>query len=147
MEEGHKPVMEDVSFRMVNSTFFKTILVIEFAFAFWLPVVALGMGLFGTPIALVNIFSGLFDWYFVPLMTIGGALGFWGVCQLLAKSLDSEIKLAAKRRLIIYLVCGVLALLPVPFLFLDSVALSIFAVVPYFVTAHLIYINRGYFAN
>ena len=133
---------------MANINFRKTLLVIEFAIAFWVPVVALAFGLFGTPIALFGFINGNFSGYFVPLLTIGGSLGFWGASQLLAKALDPEIKLASNNRMIIYIACGIASALPLTIMLVpNSVLLAAFSLLPIIVTIQLVVIHRRCFWN
>ncbi|MDM7862295.1 hypothetical protein QTP81_16935 [Alteromonas sp. ASW11-36] len=132
----------------MKTPFLKFLLVAEFALAFWIPVVAMAFGLFGTQMAIASMFSGSFSSLFIPLLTIGGAMGFWGISKLLAASLTTDITLPPKGRLIFYLVCGCFAAIPLPYLFFsNSVLFSVFSVLPFIVTVQLVILHRGYFAG
>ena len=137
-----------VSSRMVKNPLLKFLLVAEFALAFWIPIVAIAFGFFGSMFVIVDMFRGSFDGVFIPLITIGGVLGFWGISKLLAAALTTEIKMPPKGRMIFYLACGCLAAAPLPHTFFpNSVLFFVFSVLPYIVTVQLIIIHRGYFGN
>ena len=131
---------------VLTKTYLKFFLVLEFVIAFWLPVMALATGLLATPIAISGFFYGNFEGYIAPLLSACGGLGLRGVCQLLAHSINCEIRLPCKKRMILYLVVGIGATIPLPLMFMDeSIVLTAFTISPIAVTFHLVFLNRNYF--
>ena len=126
---------------------YRTILVCEFALAFWLPVAALALGIFiGFPVGIMGLFEGQIEALVYPMLTIGGLIGLWGVCQLLAKALDEEMNIARPKRLLFYIFSGCLAMAPFTYIAFEGFGKwSFILLMPYIVTGQLIYNNRGYF--
>ncbi|ARD22976.1 hypothetical protein [Shewanella japonica] len=124
----------------------KFILVFSFALAFFIPILVLGLSIIiATPLAIAGVLQGEFEGAFIPLLSIGGAMGFWGLSQLLAKTLDDSMNIASPFRMKIYISLGIASLF-VPAFYASGVLGSWAAIstLPFLVTLYLVYFNRQY---
>lgn len=131
------------------SFFQKFILALCFAIAFFVPVWFLGLGIVvGILYAVFSLFSGDYFLFFIPLVSALGAVGFWGICQLLAKTLDSAINIASPKRLRIYLCLGIVSLSVAATIAALKLGVSgLFCLLPFLVTLFLVNYHRAYLTS
>ena len=113
-------------------------LVVGFGFAFYLW----ALGLLMSPMILVIAFTEFDIGSFILLAAlIFGGAGIWGLVQLFRKILDPNSEIAAPKKIVAYLACGISSLLLAATI---VGGFSFIFILPIIVTLHLCYMGRSY---
>ncbi|WIO73420.1 hypothetical protein QP938_08915 [Porticoccaceae bacterium LTM1] len=123
---------------------FKVILAVELIICFIWPaymvVVCAAFGLLG----IVSAFDGDYWGLFFTLLSITGIAGLYGIAQTYLKIATPSLIVESPRIIFFCLCAGVVAIILASFIMNPSAAQYAFLILPLLVTAHFVYLARGY---
>jgi hypothetical protein len=124
---------------------FKVVLLVEAMVGFSVLIYFWVLGLIMSPVMVLRLLvNAEFEMVFPVLAIVLGGVGLWGMLQLIVKVMAPGSRVAAPCRLLVYVVCGLLAVSVVAvFLRFDDNFFLIF-LPPVLVTIHFMYLVREY---
>lgn len=125
----------------------KTALIIETIIGFGVPVFTWFLGISMSPFLILWVVEvGGIEMVAAVLAIVLGGIGLWGMLQLAVKVIEPHSRVATPRKLLSCVVCGLLAVSIATVIFdFGPEGSSLIFLPPVLVSAHFLFLARGYF--